>query len=350
MITLNIMEKFNLSERDKLILNCVIQQFILNATPIGSRLLAKKYQLGLSPATIRNIMADLEELGLLDHPHTSAGRVPTDKGYRFYVDNLLQIQNISEHQKEQINKIIEKYSDDSEIFLKTTSQILSKFTNLVSYISYPQLNKAILEKIQLIKITTNRILVVVVVNKGPIKTISFELDCVIRSEKLYYIETILNEKLSGLSFNEIKDTIKDRISENLDPDDTVARIFINYPEKIFNENIKDDYIIYTDQEVLQQPEFEDNSTLKGIIELMQDKSIIVHLIDQMNLSDDKVVFKIGSENIFDNLHSYSLAIKKYKKNNAQGNIILIGPKRMNYSLVAAILQYTANIIENKLKI
>lgn len=344
------MENINLSERDKKILACIIQQFILNATPVGSRVLVKKYQLGLSSATIRNIMADLEELGLLDHPHTSAGRVPTDKGYRFYVDHLMQIHNLTDEEKKQISNTLQNVSDDSEILLKSTSQILSKFTNLISYISYPQIKNAKLEKIQLVQINSNSILVIVVVKNGPIKTISFELDCVLRSEKLYYVETILNEKLSGLTFIEIKDTIKDRISDTLDIEDSVTRIFVNYPQKIFNTSDNDNLVFYTDQEVLQQPEFEDNVTLRGIIELIQNKSIVVHLIDHLDISDDKVIFKIGSENTIPKLHSYSIAIKQYKKNQAKGNIILIGPKRMNYSSVASILQYTAYLLENNLKI
>ncbi len=343
--------QFKISEREKLILFCIIQQYILNATPIGSRFLTKKYSLGLSSATIRNIMADLEEMGFLDHPHTSAGRIPTDKGYRYFVDNLMKIEKISEQQQEQLYKILSEAAQDSNNLLESTSQILSKLTNLISYVSYPKLHIAILEKIQLVYIDSNKILVVVIIKKGPIKTITFEIDTVIRPEKLYFVEQILNEKLSGLSFKDIQYTIKERISENIDINDSVIRFIIDYSDKIFSESIdNNNFIVYSDAEVLNNPEFENYENLKAIIEILQDKSIIVHLVENIHTTSNDVVFKIGEENPNDLLKNYSIAYKQYKKDNFVGNIVLVGPKRMNYSKVTSLLNFTSEIFSNHLKI
>ena len=144
------MNIYNLNEREKSILRFVIHQFILTANPVGSRLISKKYQIGLSAATIRNIMADLEDSGFLGHPHTSAGRVPTDKGYRFYVDSLMEPMQLKKREIDLIDSSLESTFGETDQILKVTSFLLSDITNLIACVTYPKINKSILEKIQLV--------------------------------------------------------------------------------------------------------------------------------------------------------------------------------------------------------
>lgn len=337
-----------MTDREQKILSYVIQQFILNANPVGSRILSKNSELGLSPASIRNIMADLEDLGFLDHPHTSAGRIPTDKGYRYYVDNLMQIAQLQNRQKEELHQTIESQVSYNQELLSITSQILSKVTNLIAYVTYPKLEVAILERIQLVQITSTRLLIVISVKNGPVKTLTFEIENIVRTEKLYYLESILNEKLDGLTFSEINHTLVDRLKESVDISDSIIRIFVDYPDKIFNAETNDIYIAGR-QNVLSQPEFENNELVKGVIELVQDKSIIVHVLDNVKDIENKVMFSIGTENDIETLHSYSVVLKKYSTKNMIGKIGLVGPKRMDYSKVVAIVDYVAELLSAKIK-
>ncbi|HEX9740595.1 MAG TPA: heat-inducible transcription repressor HrcA, partial [Ignavibacteriaceae bacterium] len=146
-----------LNEREKTILRHVIQQFILTASPVGSRNITKKYEVGLSPASVRNIMSDLEEAGFIDHPHTSAGRIPTDKGYRFYVDSLMDIQQLKNSEKVFIREKLEEGLETDDV-LRISSALLSKITKQLACVSYPKLDTGVLEKIQIVSLSSTRIL------------------------------------------------------------------------------------------------------------------------------------------------------------------------------------------------
>ena len=149
-----------LNDREKNILRYIIQQFILTASPVGSRNITKKYDIGISPATVRNIMSNLEESGYIDHPHTSAGRIPTDKGYRFYVDSLMDIQKLRSSEIGIINKSFESNHSETDDILNITSLILSSITNQLACVMYPKLDTGVLEKLQIVNLSSTRILVI----------------------------------------------------------------------------------------------------------------------------------------------------------------------------------------------
>ena len=155
------METEELNQREKQILRSIVQQFILTATPVGSRNISKKYDIGFSPATVRNIMADLEESGFVNHPHTSAGRVPTDKGYRYYVDSLMDIERLNTKEKGLIEESLNIIANETDELVKITSRLLSSITKQIACVTYPNLESGILEKIQIISLTSIRILVVI---------------------------------------------------------------------------------------------------------------------------------------------------------------------------------------------
>ncbi len=175
------MQDYQLKDREKAILRFVIHQFILTASPVGSRNISKKYNIGLSPASIRNIMAELEGLGYLDHPHTSAGRVPTDKGYRVYVDSLMDPPRLNFRVKHIIDINLSKAPSETEELLKVTTHILSDLTNQLAMVTYPKFEQAVLEKIQIVQLSSSRILVVVTVKSGLIRTITLEIDAEVRT-------------------------------------------------------------------------------------------------------------------------------------------------------------------------
>jgi heat-inducible transcriptional repressor len=176
-----------LSDREREILSAVVQHFVLTATPVGSRQLARKSTLDLSPATIRNVMADLEEMGLLCHPHTSAGRVPSDLGYRIYVNDLMESRGLSSAEQEAIQREYEGVSQELDEIMAVTARVLSSASRLLAIAMVPALEEAILHRIDLVRVSENRALVIISLESGPVKTIMVELEQSMPEEQLRQI-------------------------------------------------------------------------------------------------------------------------------------------------------------------
>ena len=340
----------DLNEREKTILRSIIQQFILTASPVGSRNITKKFDIGISPATVRNIMSDLEDSGFINHPHTSAGRVPTDKGYRYYVDTLMQIQKLKGSEKEIIEKSLDQNSTEADEILKIASRLLSNITKQIAYVTYPTLDKGILEKIQLVSLTSKRLLVVVSIKSGFVKTITLEFQTEIDSSKLHNVERLLNERLGGLTFNEIRTSFKERFTDVGGDEKPIIRLFIDSVDKIFMDQKKEDKIVITGAtNVIQHPEFGDPEKFQSVVELIEDKDIIIHIMERRQSENVKnVVISIGSENEDEKLNEYSLITKEYSFGETSGKVGIIGPKRMEYSKVVAIVSYLGEMLSEVL--
>ncbi len=346
------MEKQELTDREKSILRYVVHQFILTANPVGSRNISKKYDIGLSPASIRNIMSDLEESGFLGHPHTSAGRVPTDKGYRFYVDSLMKPEKLKPNEIQFIKESLDPEFIETEELLKLTSIILSKITQQIACVTYPKFEQAILSKIQLISVASNRLLVVVSIEAGLVKTITLEINVEVDLRKLDEIQSILNERLAGLRFDEIKRTfherIKDKVKEDFKP---IVRLFLDSANKIFSDfKIDEKSIITGAKNILKHPEFDDHDNFETIIELIENKEVVVHVMDKRKNNNQKnVTISIGDELNDNKFSNYSLISKDYEIGGASGTLGIIGPKRMHYSKMIAAVVYIAESISKEFK-
>ena len=220
-------------------------QFILTANPVGSRNLSKKYEIGYSPATVRNIMSDLEESGYLGHPHTSAGRVPTDLGYRFYVNSLMELSQLQQSEVDFIEAQLEQVNIETNEILRITSTILSSLTNQLAYVSYPKFGNAILEKLQLVEVSSSRLLVVISIKSGMIRTITLEISSGFDPKSIKTIQKLLNERLSGLKFSEIRETFSERLKHISNSEfKPVIRVFIDSISEIFTDVRADEDTIY----------------------------------------------------------------------------------------------------------
>lgn len=340
-----------LNERERNILRYIIQQFILTALPVGSRNIAKKYELGISPATVRNIMADLEESGFIDHPHTSAGRVPTDKGYRFYVDSLMDVQHLRNSEKGIINKELEKDNFETDDLIRITSSLLSNITRQLACVTYPKIDSGLLEKLQIISLSPTRILVIISIKSGLVKTITLELYSEIKDSQIELVQSLLNERLCGLTLREIRSSFEDRFKDISDFERPIIRLFIDSLDKIFKENRQPDSLVITGaKNVIKQPEFEDPEKFQSIIELIEDKDVVIHILEKSGeVDDNKVFISIGSENKYRKLNDYSLVSKEYKFGEISGTLGIIGPKRMEYSKIVAIVDYMAKLLSDILR-
>ena len=196
----------SLSEREQVILRLVVRSFVETAGPVGSRTLARRYPLGLSPASIRNTMSDLEELGYLGHPYTSAGRMPTQRGYRAFVDELMAAPELSPVEKQLIKAKLDQMMGDTEELFRESSRLLSRMSNLLGVVLSPRISTGVLERLDVVPLSSSRVMIVISVRSGLVKTIIFETDVALKRRDLDCVIALLNERLAGLRLEEIRHT------------------------------------------------------------------------------------------------------------------------------------------------
>lgn len=338
-----------LSNREKAILRYIVEDFIKTASPVGSRYISKNTDIKLSPATIRNVMSDLEGLNLITHQHTSGGRVPTDKGYRYFVNELMDPEPLKSSEIELFTSQIADTETGSAEIYKEISKILGRLTKEISVVSQPYLSEGIFEKLELVTLSSIKLLVVVSIKSGLVRTLIFDVESGIPREKLDWVTGILNEKLGGLTLKEIRTSFRDRIRSIEDEAREVVKIFIDSIDRIFQDE-KEGMTLYLGgtTDILSQPEFGNTENYKNIIEVTDDKNIVVHVLNSLLQEDSGIAISIGSENTEQKLMNYSIVCKSYSAGDVKGKIALIGPRRMNYSKMVSVLNFTSQIITGKL--
>ena len=334
-----------LTQREKEVLREVIHDFILTANPVASKFIAQKQDVNLSPATIRNVMAQLEEFGYLNHPHTSAGRVPTDKGYRFYLDSLISFDALQENERDQIASGLNASLDSSEL-LSEASKLLGKVSKQLSLVSAPYIGDAILTKIELMSLNSSKVLVVISLETGLIKTIVLEVESEVSPHRLKNVNSLLNERLAGLKLSEIRETIVERVGDYAD-EEVISR-FTSMSERIFAAMPETDKVhIGMPQGILSHPEFELPENLKGILEIVGDENVILHILEKSD-ANEPVTVKVGAENSDEKLKDYSLITARYEVGGVKGTVGIVGPRRMQYSRLIPLVDFVAKVISNKL--
>ncbi len=334
-----------LNEREKTILHNIVHSYIQTAIPVGSRYIAKRRDIGLSPATVRNVMSDLEFLGYLDHPHTSAGRIPTDKGYRFYVNELMEIDRLSDLEQSSIQSQLHVNLDTDDI-LKIASKILGTISHQLSVVTAPQMISGVFEKLELIQLSSTRLLVIISTRSGMVKTIMMEIHTEIQRSKLEQVAQLLNERLSGLTLKEVRDTFAERIREFQNEESGLIRLFIESVDKLFDENRKDKLHIGGTTNILSQPEFDNAKNFKSVIELMDNEDIIIHVLETSDAKSAGANVTIGEETKIEHLKDFSLVTKTYTVGDVSGTIGVLGPKRMEYSKMIPLVDFVATTISD----
>jgi heat-inducible transcriptional repressor len=332
-----------LSPREQSILRHVVHNYITTAVPVGSRFISKKFEQTLSPATIRNVMSDLEESGFLSHPHASAGRIPTDLGYRYYVDYLMEVQALTESEKAMIRQQIEKTADPNEM-LRETSRLLSKISHQLSIVSSPHVSSGVLEKLELIPISGSKLLVVMSIRTGLVRTLMLEIGTELRREKLDDMARALNERLSGLTLQEIRDSFVERVREVQDEQTGLVRLFIDSVDQLFSGERNEKLHIAGTQNIIEQPEFVDPRSFRSVIELIENEDMIVHLLERHDVPEKDLVIRIGSENEESRAEDYSIVTARYEANGVSGQVGVIGPKRMNYAKLVPLVEHVARTV------
>jgi len=332
-----------LDERKKRILRAVVHNYIATALPVGSRSIAKKYKLGLSPATVRNCMADLEELGYLVHPHTSAGRIPTDKGYRFYVDSLMEREDLSLKDKTKIKKEYSHRMNRIDQIMEETSQVLSLFSRYTGLILAPNLEKSIFHHLELVSLENGRILSILITGSGLVKNKIIEVEEIFPEKRLEEILHLINDRLSNLPLKSIKEFISDQLKIK-----TYSIKIWKLMNQIFTWDGVEELYLRGRINILEQPEFKDLTLTKSIFQALEEKRLLVEVLSRPT-SGEGVRVLIGKETRCRKIRDLSLVTSTYSINGRPVGILgVIGPRRMEYSKVVSLVDFTAKRVSEVL--
>lgn len=337
-----------LNDRQKEVLRAIVYIYILNALPVGSRTLSKflSSTLNLSPATIRNVMSDLEEFEYINHPHTSAGRIPTDKGYRFYVDNITEIAQLTDLEMRAVKNSI-SFSQSDKV-LKDASKVLGLLSKYLGVVQIPNLLDLIVYKIELISISSNRLLVVIALDSNIVRTVTIEAGFEFNHKYIEEISSYINEKISGKRLRYLRENFEELISDFENKDTPLVRLFVDSLDKIFHYQGNQDRILTAGtQNLLDYPEFEDLDRVKGVIELIENEDIIIHLLEKHEERKGGIKVLIGKELETNLLDDFSIVMTNYRIGSAQGSIGLIGPKRMNYPKMISIVANVSQMLSKE---
>ena len=342
-------ERPPLTDREREILRLVVSSFVETAGPIGSRFLARRYPLNLSAASIRNTMSDLEELGYLDHPYTSAGRIPTELGYRKFVDELMGNSDLNASEKMMLRAELERLVGDTHEMIEEGSRLLGRLSNLLGVALSPRLATGILERLEVVKLSSTRIMFVISVRGGLVKTIIAEIDSDVRRETLDRVVPLLNERLAGLTLEEIRRTAASRIRDIEDKGDGVVRLVMRESTNLFSEQAERRTLRYSGApNMLRLPEFQEPDDLRNIIEIMEDQDLVVHLLEDQRQEDEhqegRAFITIGRENVEGKANKYSVVSARYRLGDTVGTIGVIGPTRMDYARVVTLVESMANML------
>jgi heat-inducible transcriptional repressor len=333
------------TERDRKVLQAIIRDYIQTAQPVGSRIISKKYKMGLSPATIRNVMADLEEMGFLLQPHTSAGRVPTDRAYRFYVDTILNLRRLTPEERAQIEtSLIPEEVQDVDEIMKRASHLLSLLSRQTGVVLAPRFGSKIFKHIEFITMREKRILVIIVSQTGEVQNKIIEADEEISQDELDRYSKYLTEIMGGLSLAEAKHRIMEELKDEKVLFDKLMFRALQLSQKALEDEGEGNLYIDGKTNIMQSPEFADMEKIRSLLQTFEEKTKIVRLLDKA-LSVQGIQIFIGAENELNEMVNCSVVTAPYSRENyTLGTLGVIGPTRMDYSSIIPIVDYTARIL------
>lgn len=337
-------------DRRKLeILKAIVMDYVTTGEPVGSRTLAKKYELGISSATIRNEMADLEDMGLLEQPHSSAGRIPSSKGYRMYVDKLMTLDSLTLDEVKFIeDRIITMAAFEIEKIMKQASLMLSELTNLAVVLKKPSLSKAHIKTIQLVPADHNTVLAVIMLDTGTIRNKIIRVKKTLSGEELMALSNLLTLKLRDMAMEEINLPVVNSVKNDLMGHDDLFAEVISAVYDSLNEDTKSEYIVEGTSNMLNYPEFADIYKVREFLSLLENPDSIFKDTEEDDDAEGLVI-KIGDELDFPEAKDVSVITAHYRINGKNiGTLNLVGPTRLDYSKVVSIINNVTNELNKKL--
>ncbi len=339
----------DLNERGRAILEAIVDDYIASGEPVGSRAVTKRHNMNISPATVRNVMADLEDMGLLASPHTSAGRIPTDLGYRYYVDSLLQIRDLSEHEKKHIESHCSSEKMTVESLLQETGRALSSLSSYAGIVMVPKFTSTVFKHIDFVSLSGGRLLVVFVSQTGLVQNKLIEVEEDLSQRELEQITNYLNQALSGMTIQEVKEKVASEMQQEKALYDKLMKKALELSGKALEDDVEGQVFIEGASSFLELPEFAEVDQMKKLFQAFEQKSRLVELLDKSQQADGVQIF-IGSANSYNQIEGCSLVTSSYKNvHGTIGTLGVIGPNRMSYSKVIPIVDYTARLVSRLLE-
>jgi heat-inducible transcriptional repressor len=337
-----------LNERERQVLEAVVQTYIETAEPAGSRTIAKRFPLGVSAATIRNTMSDLEDRGYLYHPHTSAGRVPTDRAYRAYVDRIMWSSDLAVAAREQLARELYRDAGVIEGILLKAAQVLGVLTQELGIAVAPSFDQAVLERLELIQVSSERLLMVLVMRGGLARTLFVQVATHLPPEAVVNVSAVLNERLSGLALREIRASLRERLRDTtgMAPASELLNIFIEESDHLFESPGGEDHqlLLGSAQMLADQPEFHSNEQMRTLLELTERRDVLREALKRR--SQPGVTVTIGAENADPRLSAFTIVTASYRRGSLSGVIGVMGPTRMPYRKVVTLVEHTSRLVED----
>jgi len=334
----------SLSNRQHALVLAAVQEFISTAEPVGSAQIVARHQLGVRSAMVRNMMAELEESGYLRQPHTSAGRVPTEKAFRYYVDHLASATRIGFEDRAQIELHYSTAASNLGEVLRNTPRLLSILTGQAALVMAPRLETAILERVNFVRIRENQVLAVFVPVKGATQNRVVDAERDHSQDELDRMARYLNESLEGRTLDEARRWIEAQLHEERANYDRFMRDALALGEAIADYAGRRELFVEGSLQALEQPEFLDREKMRELLRALDDKSALLELLER-SLAHAGLTVSIGSENYDPRLSSLSVVAASYAGGpSALGSLAILGPVRMDYDRVIPLVEYTARAL------
>ena len=334
-----------LDDRGAQVLRHVVEDYIETAEPVGSRTISKRMEQHLSPATIRNIMADLEEMGYLVQPHTSAGRIPTGAGFRYYVDYLLARRKLARPQRDQLQRMAGEAGGSADDLVRQVSRLVSTLSRQACVVVVSRLSSQPLRSVSLLRAGSDKVLLVIVTQGGWVEHRLVDGEGGLSGDDIGPINAYLNELAEGISLQQLRGKILQEMKREKARYDRLMQRALQLSARALEESSPTEVYVEGRANILEQPEFaEDVQKLKRILRAFEEKSVIVRLLDR-TLEGDAIQVSIGSENPVEGLPDISVVASGYRLGESMtGGIGLIGPVRMDYSRIIPLVEYSARLL------
>ncbi len=345
-----------LSKRERRVLEAVIRSYVETAEPAGSRTLSRRFGLGVSPATIRNTMSDLEEKGFLFHPHTSAGRVPTNKAYRVYVDALLGTPRIVATETERLTEELNVGNAGSpiETILRRAAQTLGVLTQELGVALGPRFDRSVLRRLELVRVSSERLLMVLTLDGGVVRTVFVEVPGEIADSAMVAVTAVLNDRLGGLTLAEIRNSLPSRLRDaGTDPTSAeLLNIFVQEGGQLFDAALpmsEGQHVVLGAASVLaEQPEFSAADRLRRLLALTETPQALGEAI-RKRVHQPGISITIGAEHDDPRLEDFTVVTAEYHVGSLAGVIGVIGPTRMPYDKVISLVSHTSQLLSDLLQ-
>lgn len=331
-----------MDERKQRILQAIIQDYVKSAEPVASRTIARKYNLGVSPATVRNEMFDLEELGFLEQPHSSSGRVPSAKGYRYYVDTILHKEHINREDAELIRSLWESKSKDFSDFIQHTAKVISQVSHNMSMVLAPSRDTSIVRFLHVLPINDMRAIMVIITDRGALDNEPIQFDEPVAAEELERAALKLSNAVSNVPLRQIDEVYMGNVVQTIGTPRpilrTIGEAFLRAltKRKLF-------YAVGT-PELLEQPEFKSIANVQPILNLLEEQEELSRLLT--NSSNKSITIRIGTENVDEKIHNCSIIQAEFLSENEHiGTLAVLGPTRMEYGRLVGMLSYMQKFLE-----